>query len=626
MKIGRLFFCALALGLISVALAQVPPEVHLQHNLSMPFYRVTPTRKFLDMIITGTNLARLDDRNVRVDQFELRNFRDGDPRQVQIIAQAPECKIDVVRTIGTDDGPVHIFTPTTNLYVQGVGFYFTQSNQFVRISNEVETRVYHSLLKTSPTPGARTNPPAGPEQLLKIFAHACRYDFVTKIVNYTGHVHVIDPQLDMTSARLDIQLTTNSTVKSILASDNVIMTTTNHGWATADTSFYYATNFDVTNTAAVVTLTGNAVWHNGDEKAVADKFIYDGARHLLTGLGRVRVWWPNPSGPVDTNSPGLRVGTNGYREIFADYITLQMPPTNGPIQSMTARTNVIIVNQADKSRALAAQAVYQRASDTFELTGEPVWWNDTMKVQGEALTADLGTKTYHAQTVAQLQITSTNQTVLIFSDSLDYQTNLATFTEHVHARVFRAGQLQDTLTCHRLKVGLLNNQIEKVFAFGDVAGETAPDRAGVKKTLSCDQVMLLRSVTTGLIKNIEAEGHVVLQEVAFAPIPLRDKLSADVVTARFSTVTNQIERAIADRNVVLDQIKAGRTIHATSQHAVYDAGLVDQVKLTGTPLAHTDNFAISEADFMIWKPKANIFKAWGAYKIIPLKPQKSQHL
>jgi lipopolysaccharide export system protein LptA len=626
MKHMRLFFLGLTLCLASAAFAQVPPEVHLQQNVSMPFYRVTPTRKFLDMIITGTNLARLDEHNVRVDQFQLKNFRDGDPRQVQIIAQAPHCEINVVSTVGSDAGPLHVFTPTTNLYVQGIGFYFTQSNQFLRISNQVETRVVRSLLKSPLVAGGHTNTPSVPEQILKIFAHTCRYDFVTRLVNYAGQVHVIDPQLDLTSGRLDIQLTTNSSVQTILASDNVKMTTTNHGWGTADTSFYYVTNYEGTNTG-VVQLTGHAVWHNGDEKAVADQFIYDGGRHLLTGLGHVRVWWPNPSGRVETNSKALLAGTNGFRELFADFVTLQMPPTNGPIQSMTALGNVIIVNQADKSRALAERAAYDRASDRIELTGQPTWWNDTMKVQGQVLTANLADKTYHVQTISQLELTpSPTQRLLIYSDSIDYQTNLAIFNDHVHARLFEKGALQDTLTCHLLKVGLRDGQIEKVFARGDVAGETATNKLGVEKTLSCDQVMVLRSITTRLLKNIEAEGHVVLQEIASSPVPLRNKLTADVVTARFSTVTNQIERAVADRNVVLDQIKAGRAIHATSTHAVYDAGLVDQVKLTGTPLAHTDDYAISEAAFMIWKPKANTFTAAGTYKIVPLKAQKSQHL
>ena len=52
------------------------------------------------------------------------------------------------------------------------------------------------------------------------------------------------------------------------------------------------------------------------------------------------------------------VGTGGFRYLFADYATLHFPPTNGPVQSMRARGNVIIVNQADESRATAEQADY----------------------------------------------------------------------------------------------------------------------------------------------------------------------------------------------------------------------------------------------------------------------------
>ncbi|HZM03631.1 MAG TPA: LptA/OstA family protein [Candidatus Saccharimonadales bacterium] len=622
MKIRQFLFLGSFTLVFATAQAQVPREFHLQGSISMPSFRYTPQGKILDMIITGTNVAQLDQRNIRIDQFEMKTFRDGDAHQVQIIAQAPHCQVDVVSTIASDAGPMHLFTPTTNLYVQGIGFYFTQSNQFLRISNQVETRVIRSLLQSPLIKGGHTNAPAGPEQTLKIFAETCHYALLSHLVNYAGQVHVIDPQLDMTSARLDIQLTSNNAVQNILASDHVVMTTTNHGRATADTSFYSVTNGDGT-----VVLTGNAVWRNGDEEARASQFIYEGARHLLTGVGNVRVRWPNPSGKFNSNSTAMLVGASGYRELFGDFVTLQLPPTNGPIENMIARGNVIIVNQADKSRALAGQAVYDRPTDHFELTGNPVWRNDQMEVKGQVLSADLSNNTYRAQTGSQFKLkNSPTQTVLITSESLEYQTNLATFTEHVDARVFESGNLSDTLTCQLLKVRLVTNQIETVFARGQVAGETATNLAGLKKTISCDQITVHRSVATGLLKNIEAEGHVVLQEIASAPIAQNNKLSADAVTARFSAVTNQLEQAIADQNVVLEQIKAGHTIHATSSHAVYDAGPKDQVRLTGTPLAHTDAYAISEADFMIWKPKANKFQAFGQYIIVPLKRKVSQHL
>ena len=52
---------------------------------------------------------------------------------------------------------------------------------------------------------------------------------------------------------------------------------------------------------------------------------------------------------------------------------------------MTADGNVILVNQADHSSATAGKADYDRPSDLFTLTEDPVWWNDRMEVRGDTL-------------------------------------------------------------------------------------------------------------------------------------------------------------------------------------------------------------------------------------------------
>ena len=123
---------------------------------------------------------------------------------------------------------------------------------------------------------------------MKIFSDWCRFDYQANFAQYFGNVHAIDVQLDLTSEKLSIQMTTNSTVQTILAEDNVVLTTTNKGWATGPRAFYY-----VTNGSGMTELTGGAAWHNGDEQAWADEFLYDTTNHILTGIGHVRVWWPN---------------------------------------------------------------------------------------------------------------------------------------------------------------------------------------------------------------------------------------------------------------------------------------------------------------------------------------------
>jgi lipopolysaccharide export system protein LptA len=636
MKAASLLLVLLAVGVFSVVMGQVPQGTRL-HQTSMPSYRHTAEGNKLDFVITGSSVTNLTAQILLVDEFELTSFRNGDPRQTNIIAQAPECDVKVSSS-AWNDGPLRIFTPTTNLFVKGVGFLFNQTNHVLIISNDVQTRVAKSLLRTSVLAAPRTNSVAEAGQLIKIFAQTGRFDLTSNVVDYAGSVHMIDPQLDMTCDLLTIRLTTNGAVESILARQNVVLTTTNNGRATGATAFYYVTNGD-----EMVELETDAAWRNGDEQAWANKFTYNSTRHFLTALGHVRVWWPN----AETNSAGQAAkstaplaGAKGYRKLFADFSTLQFPPTNGPVQRMFARGNVIIVNQADQSSSTSEQAVYERATDRLELTGNPVWWNDEMEIKADTLSAELAGKTYHARANTHFKMRtntgatnqmavasghSTNQWVFISSDDMEYQTNQAIFFRNVETRVVENGLLQDKLDCAMLTLNLTNNQLESAFARDQVHGETAPDASGLFKTIACDRLNAYRSIATGLMKTIDAYTNVVIEEKGASPGAPVNKLTADTVTAQFSAVTNQIERAVAEQNVVLDQVKAGRNTHATADLAVYTvAGTNGQVKLTGSPLAHTDDYVITESDYMIWEPKLNSFQAFGRYKIVPTKPAGGQ--
>jgi lipopolysaccharide export system protein LptA len=593
---------------------QLPPDLKTR----VTFYRDTPTGKVLNILLSGNTWTNIAERDDLVFPFQLKSFRNGQANDVQLIGQSPECHVDQTGHRAWDAGPILLFTPTTNVWVHGEGYLFIETNHLLIISNKVETRVLRALLKTSTVNGAKTNvaEPAG--QILKIFSDWCRFDYQSNFAQYFGHVHAIDVQLDLTSDKLNIQMTSNSVVQTILAEDNVVLTTTNKGWATGPRAFYY-----LTNGSGMTELTGGAFWHNGDEQARADQFIYDVTNHFLTAIGNVRVWWPN--GPQQPGRPP-KVNTNGYRELWADFATLQWPPTNGPVEAMHATGYVTIVNQADKSRSTSDRADYVRTNDLFELTGSPVWWNDQMNVQGRTLTADATNQIYHSRGDSNVKLkmgglTHTNQWLYIASEQLDYQTNLALFTGHVKTRLVEDDVLRDTLTSDKLDVQLFSNEVKTAVARGNVQGETAPDKFGRTKTIACDTLTAHRNPVTKMLTEVVAENNVVIRQFGTNVAEPRNKLTADLVTAYFSAVlTNQLERAVAERDVVIDQVKTNQAIHATAERGVYMAA-ADEVKLTGAPLAHTDKYLIADADYMIWQPKTNRFRAFGPYTIVPVRSQ-----
>jgi lipopolysaccharide export system protein LptA len=309
--------------------------------------------------------------------------------------------------------------------------------------------------------------------------------------------------------------------------------------------------------------------------------------------------------------------------MWADFATLQMPPTNGPVEAMHATGNVLIVNQHDHSSSISDRADYVRTNNLFELTGSPVWRNEQMEVKGRTLTDEATNYVYHVHGGSHLKLkvtggAHTNEWLYVASQDLDYQTNLAVFHRHVHARLLDGDELLDTLNADQLNVELFSNEVKTAIARGHAHGETAPDKFGRIKTVDGDTLTAHRNPTTKLMTDIQAEGHAVLRQIGTNATEPHNQLTAATVTAFFSAVTNQIERAVADNNVVIDQVKTNGAIHATGERAVYTAA-ADEFRLTGAPVAKTGQYLISNAEYLIWQPKTNRFRAFGPYNILPVK-------
>jgi lipopolysaccharide export system protein LptA len=600
-------FCLGLWGAFS-ALGQLPSEARLGNNFSISKYRDTPNGRVLDMLLLGNESTPLTKDVALVTPFEMISFRNG---QTNLTAEAPQCHLDHVSDVAWDASHLKLYTPTTNVFIQGDGFFFTQSNHVLILSNNVETQVVRALLKSSMLSGKETN------SLVRIYSDFCRFDSLSNHADYAGKVHVIDPQMDVTSDYLSIQLGTNGAIETIRARQNVVIVTTNKGRATGDMALYR-----IVDGSEITDLTGNAFWQNGDEQAKAEHFNYDSARHLLSATNHVRVRWPN----VTQADSGAHSEATSDRILYAEDAVMQLPPTNGPVESLVANGSVIIVNQADQSRSTGDHAVYSRADNLFQLTGSPVWWNDHIKVQGETLNADVTNKIYHARGHSRFEMAGgrdPSQLLVITATNIDYQTNLAVFQIAVHATLSEAGLLRDTLDCDLLNVDLLSNEAITAVATGNVRGQTAPDRTGNVKAITCASLTAHRSPVTLLMRDLIATNDVVLTQLGDRADAPRDKLTAASVIAEFFAATNQIEKAVAQYHVVFEQLKPDQTLHATAARADYSA-TNDQVVLTGTPVATTDRYIITDADHLVWQPRTNRFRAFGLYNIVPVKP-KSGH-
>jgi lipopolysaccharide export system protein LptA len=628
MMIRRLFItlaaCFALCAAEAPARAAAAPAGKPGGNVEFPHYKDTASGRVLDAIFRGSNAVYLPDGAVQVKGFRMTGARDGQATNVSVTALAPECRIDYNRKIAGDPGPVQIFTPATNMFVQGVGFFCAESNQILFLSNQVETRVVKSMLQSSPLFASGT--PSGAAQIVKIFSDRGQFDFSSNLVDYAGGVRVIDPQYQLDAPLLSIQFASNQTVETMFARQGVTLTLPGKGAATGATAHYFATNENV-----LLELAGDADapahWQNGEQEARAARFTYDPNRHVLTGNDHARIRWPNQA----AGQPAPHT----FLELFADDAAVQLSTNGQDVERLTAAGNVIIANQADQSSALAGK-VYDRTNDLFVLTDDPSWWNDPMEVRGETLSMSPSNKVYRAQQNARLKLrvsgspggapASTNQWLIITADDMlsqpiDSQTNLVTFRGDVQARLLEGEALQDTLTSKTLLVWQasgpdFSNQVVRVVARGGVRLETVPDARGVKKTISCGVLTANRSATTGLLQTVVAEEAPVLESFGSGSAAVSNRLSAALVTAHFSAVTNQLENALAEGAVDFIQTAPGKFIHATGGWGLYTVAPDEQVELTGHPWAQTDKLTLLDADRLAYNARSGAVGGSGRYHIV----------
>ena len=66
----------------------------------------------------------------------------------EMVVTAPECTYDSRQYIVSSAGPLMVRKLDDNIQVEGVGFYWLQTNSYLRISNQQQTTVYGKLTNT----------------------------------------------------------------------------------------------------------------------------------------------------------------------------------------------------------------------------------------------------------------------------------------------------------------------------------------------------------------------------------------------------------------------------------------------------------------------------------------------
>lgn len=613
-RAGFVILATVVLSMVCTTNAQVPQEAKSVKDFRKIFYRNTPKGKIPEAICSGAEANPLTGSQVELKDFTLETLRE---QVTQFTAKSPQCLIDVKEEYATSAGPLVGYNANTNFYIQGVGFLCTKSNSLLVISNQVETRIVKSAVRGQLALGTQTNVSG---QIVKIFSDSFRLLYQSNVATYAGHVRVVDPRMTLTCDLLTTHLGTNGSIQSITAEHNVVLTQTNGSRAKGDLAVY-----TLVGTNETVDLIGHANWNDGQHDATARSFFYDGRTDVLQAADGVKVRVANSTHRKPRND-------HDFTELFANEATISNATRkHAKAQDMVAAGDVKMTNHFDGTTAQSYRATYSETNGVIELAGRPMIKTEQGHISGYVLLIDRSNNVFRArgdtlavftprETVSRKQPV---QMVRISSVNLDYTTNEARFTGHVHGTALVDNAVAGDLSCEKLVLGIgRSNQVVSAVAEGNVYAEKPGAKQNLQ-TVSCDLLKLNRNPATGLVRDVDAIGNCKFEEKSKRPKVDSRSLTATSFHAQFSPMTNKVERFEAEGGIVGIQTTATRTNKVNGEKLVYTIVPMEKIEVTGNPKAETDRAVISNADLFTWLVRSNTFRATGRYKITPTPVIKS---
>jgi lipopolysaccharide export system protein LptA len=624
--------------------AQNAPPSTGDDKFSQPVYYDAPYFTLKKMEFRGkADSSALAENGTLVKDVEVYTYRlvTNDPVHVtnalEMIVSAPECLLNRSEASGSSAGPLTAQTADGRFLIQGTGYLIQGkgSNVTLTISNKVFTTVKNDVLSTS---GAAPVTTETGGRFIYLHSDSFHFDRNANLITYQDHVHAQDEQLDLTCDVINIRRATNGPISELVADGNiVVMDNITHGRTTGEHAVYS----DAAG-SQLVTLTGNPYWQNGPEEATAQAFIFNRSARTFRAEGGAHFKLPasamSGSGflltpQTDANGPAPAAATN-LADIYAGAITMQLPATtNGPLQSVTAETNVVIVDPDHNSRATGDRAVYTEADGVLVLSGRAQWQSDEGTARAEFLTFDRTNLAFAALTNAYLKLPlaalsrsaalgnlaarkseTANRFLEVTSDSYDYRGDALTFHQNVHAGLLEGDAPLGTLESGTLTVGFRQtNVLQNIVADSNVHFRQPPTQATNGKTVesdfTCDRVEIQMRTNGLLMESATATGRTLATRTETSTngaSPVRLTLAADKVNALFMPDTNAIQILVADHNVVMSQDEN----QAIGDRVVYTA-TNDTAVLTGHPRLERALTTITAEDAIIYNHGTGELRAHG---------------
>jgi lipopolysaccharide export system protein LptA len=292
----------------------------------------------------------------------------------------------------------------------------------------------------------------------------------------------------------------------------------------------------------------------------------------------------------------------------------------------------------DKSRATADRGVFDERTGLMELRGNAEWQAGDRMARAEVLQYDRTNKVFTAHTNAYLKVATADlgnragsnlpamkagswalpDFIEVFAKDYTYSTNLLVFRGDVRGKFLDGKVARGTIECGFLGLQF-SNQLQAALATEKVTLEQFPfatSSGKVARRMQCEQLQIKMS-PNGSVERIVALTNVLSHQDQWRTnlnVPVRSRFGAEFVTADFFPRTNQIRKAVADRDVWLSQEQPRGPGDPTiitnylvrGDRAVF-TGTNNIAELTGHPTAYTPRGSITNAEVLIWDRTKNVF-------------------
>jgi lipopolysaccharide export system protein LptA len=603
-----------------------PPKAgYVPTGFTVPVYERGSNR--IKALLRGQGRFELRTAQQRLEQVQVDYYDERNRTNLTILGT--NCVYDFRNSTAVSPDPLRVLTGDGRLDLRGVGFCWQQTNNDLFISNDVITVVRKRL-------GPETTPP--PEHRLEVRSDRLHFLDESNLIIYTGRVRVTDARFDLTCATLTIRRSPTNSIERVEATDHVTVSNhLDHSVTTAQRGVYV-----LQGDQEQLELSGRPFWTDGVREGRAERFLLDRRANTLTALGAAQFKLPRSaqmglglwSGPAaaDLSQPAA---TPRFLDVAAGIITLSFPPTNGPVRSVLARTNVVIFDHGTSSRATADLAILDEDS-VLTLHGTPAWCAGDREIHAGLLAYDTRRQHFDALTNVSLRFPvlalsqplqglagpanrpntrpATNHFAEIHSAELRYRDGWLTFSPAVRARYLEGTQSLGRLACGGLALKY-SNRLERLDATGGFRLEQEPtvrwDGMHVARRLQ-GATLGLTFRTNGTLERIAADGQVrgaSSDQRPGAAQPTEKHIECDACTATIRAGTNFVEEAIAQGHVRLRQ--EGRL--AEADRACY-SDTNGWLVLTGAPVITLPEGRITDATTVVWERATERYRVTGRFK------------